>query len=312
MQWRWGVCVVATAIGLGSAAAARAAVVMPVFGPASPVTELNSPDNDVPNWVSADGLHAVLHSRRLQGGDNLFSATRDSITEPFSMPATTEFANNNIVGHDIRAAVLSSTGLEMFYSDNEISQRRVMRATRADVASPFSPGVLVPGLFPVGDTDFYYPSYLSPDGLRLYYHRSRDSGAFVVTRASVGAAFGAPSTAMFVNVPGVTEPSLTPDELQMFYARGTQLYWTSRASVGSAFAPPQVLTSVTGINLGRPVFFNGDTLMFYQDLANGVSHGDIWMARIPEPAGVTLLTVISGATLVSRRRSRRNILANCG
>jgi hypothetical protein len=308
----WGVCVAAVAICFGSVSIARAAVMMPVFGPASRVTQLNAPSpyNDVPTWASADGLSVVISSNRNESGHALFSATRASTAAPFSAPVTSAFVNNNLGGRDIGHAVLSPDGLEMFYSDHQLARTPptlIMRASRANAASPFSAGTPVAELMLGTPT---YPSYLSSDGLRLYLFKPFEDDALVATRASVGAAFGTPSAAPFVNIPYIQSPYLSGDELQMFFSFDRQLWWTSRASTGTAFDPPQALSSVTVENMDAPVFFGGDSLLFYG--APGGLNGDIWVARIPEPAGVTLLTVAGGLALGVRRRGRGNALANCG
>ena len=277
---------------------ARAAVIMPVFGPKSRVTELNSLENDVATWVSDDGLKVVLHSRR-NGRDELFSAARASTAVPFSTPSSAEFALNNMPG-DVVHGVLSPNGLELFYSDHSRSTpRRIMRATRANTASPFSAGAPEAALqFPNGA----YPSYLSTDGLRLYLFKPLESQAFVATRSSIGASFGTPSGAPFVNLATIDSHSLTSDELQMFFSTGRQLWWTSRPNMATPFAAPQVLSSVTGYNLGAPVFFNGDTLLFYDDLADGIAYGDVWTARIPEPGGIAVLIALGGVAGLGRWR----------
>jgi hypothetical protein len=270
---------------------ARGGVMLPVFGPASSATELNTPDVDVPNWISPDGLRIVKHT--IAGGvGTLSGASRVATNGAFSAPSGAEFVNVNLPLHDVRSAVISNDGLELFYSDTSPTAR-IFRSTRASTAMPFSSGTFVTGLNTTGDHT--YPRYLSPDGLRLYFFRSLSDDVFVATRASVGAAFGAPSATPFINTPNVHQFTLTADERQMYFGFGTRMFWTSRADVSTPFDAPQEITSLAGFNLGAPVTF-GDTLFYYRD-------DDIYTARlVPEPAG--MLWAGAAGLLWAARRGR--------
>lgn len=64
------------------------------FGPASPVTELNSPAPDVQPNVRKDGREVVFASARKVGaGQDIWTATRSSTDEPWSAPANVEAVN---------------------------------------------------------------------------------------------------------------------------------------------------------------------------------------------------------------------------
>jgi hypothetical protein len=60
------------------------------FGPASPVSELNSPGNDIQPNVRKDGRELVLSSNQpypgAQGGQDLYVSTRASRDDPWSIP----------------------------------------------------------------------------------------------------------------------------------------------------------------------------------------------------------------------------------
>lgn len=60
------------------------------FGPASPVTEVNSAGNDIQPNVRKDGRELVLSSNNAyagaQGGQDLYVATRESVDDPWSAP----------------------------------------------------------------------------------------------------------------------------------------------------------------------------------------------------------------------------------
>jgi len=72
------------------------------YGPASPVTELNSPGNDIQPNVRKDGREVVLSSNYpyagAQGGQDIHVATRSSVDDPWSAPVNIGAAVNTAAG----------------------------------------------------------------------------------------------------------------------------------------------------------------------------------------------------------------------
>ena len=68
------------------------------FGPASPVAELNSTGNDIQPNVRKDGLEVVFSSPGASGGQDIYAATRDSASEPWSAPVNLGPAVNTAAG----------------------------------------------------------------------------------------------------------------------------------------------------------------------------------------------------------------------
>lgn len=68
------------------------------FGPASPVAELNSTSNDIQPNVRKDGLEVVFSSPGTSGGQDIYAATRDSSSEPWSAPVNLGPAVNTAAG----------------------------------------------------------------------------------------------------------------------------------------------------------------------------------------------------------------------
>jgi len=68
------------------------------FGPASPVAELNSTGNDIQPNVRKDGLEVVFSSPGPNGGQDIYAATRDSASEPWSAPVNLGPAVNTAAG----------------------------------------------------------------------------------------------------------------------------------------------------------------------------------------------------------------------
>ncbi len=287
MGIRLGLCAIVLSL---FAPDANAALILPVFAPGTPVTQLNSSFNDFATSISGDGLKILLQSGRNPSGDALFSAVRATLSSAFSVPSTAEFVNNNLPGHDVRAGVLSPNGLELFYSDQQLpgGPTQLLRAVRGNTSSPFSSGTPMGGL--QVDSHLYYTQFLSNDFSRLYYFNNAGK-LFVATRSPLAAPFTSPSSAPFVNIPYSENFYLTPDELELYFSANLQLWWTRRPNLATPFAPPQQITSVTGVNLTAPVIF-GDTL-FYS------SGDDIYQAKmipVPEPGAAFVALSLVFAT----------------
>ncbi len=64
------------------------------FGPSTAVAELNSPASDIQPNIRKDGLEIVFASNRREGTDqDLYTATRKSVTKPFSAPVSLDVLN---------------------------------------------------------------------------------------------------------------------------------------------------------------------------------------------------------------------------
>ena len=86
------------------------------FGPATAVAELNDATaNDIQPSVSADGLEVVLSSNRLGtlGGQDLWVATRGSVSAPWSAPANLGSAVNTTASESRPA--LSRDGKQLLF-----------------------------------------------------------------------------------------------------------------------------------------------------------------------------------------------------
>lgn len=272
---------------------ACAAPMLPVYGPATPADELNSPSNDWADSISFDGLKIVIHSARNGLGDRLFSATRASPADPFSTPTDAEFVNINTTAFDIRMGVISPSGLELFYTAESVGPpaTQIMRATRASAAAPFGSPQALSGL-QIGSS-LHFPNFISADAKRLYYWNSSGQ-LFVTARADVGSPFGAPSAAPFVNMPYAENLYLTQDELEMYFNSGDRIWWTWRPDLNTPFAAAQSVESINAGSSGAgPVLF-GNSLHFTRGL-------DILRATlIPEP-GVLCPSVLAALALRRRR-----------
>jgi hypothetical protein len=62
-------------------------------GPATPVAELNSPANDIQPNVRRDGREVVFSSSRVSGNQDIYTATRASTDDPWSLPVAVAAVN---------------------------------------------------------------------------------------------------------------------------------------------------------------------------------------------------------------------------
>jgi hypothetical protein len=85
------------------------------FGPASPVAELNTAASDIQPNVRKDGLEIVFASNRRAGTDqDLYAATRATVTEPFSEPVGLGDAVNTTTASETRPS-LSWDGTQLLF-----------------------------------------------------------------------------------------------------------------------------------------------------------------------------------------------------
>jgi len=68
------------------------------FGPAAPVSELNSAGNDIQPNVRKDGLEVVFSSPGASGGQDIYAATRKSTSAAWSAPVNLGSAVNTAAG----------------------------------------------------------------------------------------------------------------------------------------------------------------------------------------------------------------------
>jgi hypothetical protein len=135
------------------------------FGPITVLTELNSPRNDSPGWISRDGLRFYLSSNRDVNKYEIYYAERTSPSLPFSTPVLVSELSSP---ERDASPTLSVDELEILYASDRATPGRydIWRATRTSRDEPFDPPQPVPELNTVEDDVL---PHLSIDGSRLYY-----------------------------------------------------------------------------------------------------------------------------------------------
>lgn len=132
--------------------AERPAVAAP-FGPATPLTELNSPSLDILPRLSADELTIVFTSQRPEGKGrtDIWQARRSAVGAPFGAPENVAELNTDA---DDTGPWLSSDGLGVFFASNRAGGQGGLdfwRAARASGDAPFGPAEVMAELNTAGD-----------------------------------------------------------------------------------------------------------------------------------------------------------------
>jgi hypothetical protein len=182
------------------------------------VVELSSSSKENTPEVTLDGLRIYLASNR-DGNDNIYVASRESRTAPWSVPVMV--AELNTTFSDV-AAVPTADDLELFMSRGIGGDNEIMRATRPDAGVPWATPVVVPELSsPAFDGD----AFTNNDALTIYWCSRRGANADIwsATRPSRDQPFVelAPvddlDTALEED-----DPWISPDGHTMYFSRGTE------------------------------------------------------------------------------------------
>jgi Tol biopolymer transport system component len=214
------------------------------FTAPAPLAELNTASVESAPWLSPDELEIYFHSDRSggAGGNDLWMASRDSTSDPFSSPVNLPGVNTEF---SERHPALSADGLSLYFISSRPGSAGgfdIWVATRGDPAGTFSGATRVAAVSSTGDE--WFPS-IAPDDRTLLFSSSR-SGRFdvyVASRADPTADFGAPVAVASVNSAS-DEGAATPskDGLELFVQSnrpGGPGHWNiwraARAEPGQAF-----------------------------------------------------------------------------
>jgi hypothetical protein len=123
------------------------------FGPATPLTELNSSSIDLHPRTSADELSILFTSLRPEGRGraDIWRARRSAVGAAFGAPENVADLNTDA---DETGAWLSSDGLQVFFTSNRAGGQGgldIWRAARASADAPFGPAQVMAELNTAGD-----------------------------------------------------------------------------------------------------------------------------------------------------------------
>ena len=177
------------------------------FGNVALVASLSSAMQDTDPTLSNDGLTVFFASNRVtgsNGGWDIFTATRASVTAAFSTPSTVK----NVSTSDDETQPYLVNDTDLYFSG------RLKGAATYDiyhstlVSSTWTSPIQVPGVS-VNSADDDEP-VVTPDGLTMYFASARNSAQmdiFVAKRATTSQAFGTPVPVAELNTTFDDRPS---------------------------------------------------------------------------------------------------------
>jgi hypothetical protein len=238
------------------------------FSTPAPVQGVNTPYTEWTPHLAGQGLTLYFSSNRpgTKAGDDLWVATRTSVSAPFD--AAANLAELNTTGNDNDLSI-SQDQLEIFFCRNDVG---IMRSSRLTPTATFSAPVAVQGLDPAGTTSPAGPC-LAPDGLALYYHLfgAQSFDLAFATRPTPGDPFTFVRTLDEVNSPTEIDgwPTVSADGLELYFessrsGSGTRIFRATRTSTSQPFGSPAVVPELSvGLESGDPDLSpDGKTITF--------------------------------------------------
>lgn len=172
-------------------------------------------------WISDSGLHLYFtRSPGMQGGSDVYFASRATLNDPFTMVGQIVNMNTNVA--ESRVWLTPDELVYALASDRDGSLQ-IFLGRRNSEAEPFG----APDKNHLGTVDtagsFQFDPFLSADGKRLYYAQSEPSGKFhihIATRSSATADF---DPAALLSTPlnpshSVADPALYQDERLLLFS----------------------------------------------------------------------------------------------
>ncbi|RLB60878.1 MAG: hypothetical protein DRI90_12670 [Deltaproteobacteria bacterium] len=276
----------------GSAGAGGSPCELGPFGPATPLTEVNTSDGEWDPAVSNNELTLYFSSPRTGGlglGDIWF-ATRTVVTDPFGPVQNLWDVNSSYADMDPELAPNELTIYWAVQTPAGTGNLDIWTASRVSVTQAFGTPVELPGVNTIYDDR---DPTLSADGLTVYFTSDRPGGAgsddiWTAQRSGPSAPFG---TAQLVSVASTSvadaNPALSSDGLALYFdtsasgGAGERDIWVvTRDSLAAPFGAMQ--------NIGVPNTSDGDfdpaisadgrTLYFASNRLSGSGGGDLWRA----------------------------------
>jgi hypothetical protein len=181
--------------------------------------------------VTADQLQLFMTNLETNADKTLYVATRGSIGQPWSgAQLVSELASS---GEDFEPAVWGQ-GLRLSFLSTRSGSRLLYQATRAQVTDSWATVTLI------GTANPSFTGFdVTADGLTLYADDGLNNALSKATRTTETQSFGAFGTIYS----GVGQPSLTGNQLVIYYHRGGSIYRAERPSTVSGFSGEKIVTT---------------------------------------------------------------------
>jgi hypothetical protein len=268
---------------------------------------VNSPQSDVPCFMSVDGLELYFQSERSggYGSGDIWVTTRETADDNWGTPLNLGPLVNSSFGDG--SAEISANGLELYFSSTRpggLGLEDIWVTRRESKDDTWDPPVnLGP---PVNSSERDYGAFMSSEDLELYFNSMRvgHHDIYVTRRATTSDAWGVPvNLGPVVNGPSHDiAPNLSADGRYLFFSDhpryglpaipirsggfgGADIWVTSRPATSDAWGVP--------VNLGPMINTatddcmpnlspDGSTLYFASNRPGGYGgpDGDIWQAPI--------------------------------
>jgi hypothetical protein len=216
----------------------RRASLTSLFGTATLVSELASPQQDGTPFLLWDDLTLYFSSERPKGVGlrDIWYAVRPTPTSPFGTPVNATELNSTSWEH---LPSFTSDGLVVYFSSDRNGNWDIFTASRSSMTSPFSTPVTVTEVSPPTTADT--SPFITPDGLTLYFVTNlaptgqADFNIWMTIRSSRAAPFGTPVRVDFFNTTfNDQDPYLTSDGLEFYFStdrggNGFEIYRSVRS-----------------------------------------------------------------------------------
>ncbi len=212
----------------------------------------------------------------------LFLSTTVCFGGPWSEPVLLTELNDS-AGNNAQRPCLSRDGLSMYFYRRENNESKLWEATRTSVDSPFTQERELSEL-DVGKNLYYV--WVNDDNTRLYYTRHEDDS----TKAVIWQADRSSPSDPWQNVMSFSDihtnghydshPSVTGDELTLYFSKVGGTFMATRSSVDEQF---QNLTLLSELNdgsntAGAPSISPDGLTMFFHQIRDGGPTFDIFEA----------------------------------
>jgi Tol biopolymer transport system component len=203
-----------------------------VFSSPTPMADISSTARESSPSVTSDELLIAFASDQGGGMEDIYLASRASKADSFGTPVKNDELSSAL---DDGSPELSADGLRVMFQSNRGASTDIYMASRADRSSPFSSGVVIPG---VNTLDHDVTPTMSIDELELFFVSDRPGGVgqldiWHATRGARSEPFGVVENMAILNSTGDEyAPSLSAD--------GARLYYSYNAPYGGGGATAQI------------------------------------------------------------------------
>ncbi len=206
----------------------------------------------------------------------------------WSQPALLEELNDPVLGHNAVCPNLSSDGLTMYFARRGTNGiMRLWEAYRDTPTGSFTSERPISELY---EGRAMYAPWVSSDGLRLYYSQYETLWNSTLIHMAQRSSLQDPwqDVIMFTGIhnDGIYDhsPSLTPDELTLYYAHGSttayRLWIAVRSSVNDQFSNPIAISELNAgsSNTSYPFIMPDGLTIYFNSLRDGNPSHDLYVA----------------------------------